>query len=407
MQEPCAGQYVVVQIFTVPNRIIIVAKSWVQGLDSAKTLNYGVNRSQTFLVYFNNRAVVDNKPNLTYRPNFAAQLLSFFVSDVEACYKGAPLKFFGKLYFLFFISLDAKENVKFYYYCSLIEERDFGLALDYAMKKRMVPIPVYNVRRIYEKPIPNIEQPTGSSSVPIMQLSIPDIGQPIESLNDENRPKRIIQLPIASVGHPTETSNDNNENNESEPIIQFPIPDIKQATAFSNDENGRESIIQLPTANIESSNNENGPEPIIRLPVANIGQPTASSNDNIEPEFIIQENSLNEEDAIARPSVERENCCSALRSVTDSNSDVTEELVCVEFKIEDEQQIMVSETDNQAIQDAGQFYFEEFDKEDGLTLFYFGTEEDCPRPKDQSEMVKRNDLLSGNMPFIENVSYIS
>lgn len=90
MDKEVVVQLIHTQIF------IVVPMKWVRDLFHAKTLNYGLNSAQTFLVYYNKEKLNDKGD-----PNFAAEMHQVFDEEIEACYLCKIGKIFGKVFLLF------------------------------------------------------------------------------------------------------------------------------------------------------------------------------------------------------------------------------------------------------------------------------------------------------------------
>lgn len=98
-----------------------MAENWINDLNEFKLKNYGANRNQTHLVYFN-KSLVENRnnwPNSSFTPNFNATL----VDDVdgitvdECCFYATIVKFWRKYFFLFLFLLNLGK-LKFVLHCA-------------------------------------------------------------------------------------------------------------------------------------------------------------------------------------------------------------------------------------------------------------------------------------------------
>lgn len=79
---------------------IVVPEGWIQDLNQFRLKNYGANRNQIHLIYYNKQTVDEKKQAAsTIAPNFSVTLLSDFdaIANLdECCFYGFIVKFWCK-----------------------------------------------------------------------------------------------------------------------------------------------------------------------------------------------------------------------------------------------------------------------------------------------------------------------
>lgn len=149
--------------FTGPMVSTFVPEKFVFGLSEEKLKNYGTNSGQSHLIFWSKKALRDGDvPDLNYAPNFFLPTSDIFppIED-EICYIGKVKRFFGKcnerkLFMHFDLCIISKFcfNLLISQHCACIAS--FDDAKGYQAKFRQVEPQLYNPRRFYERPIPQL-----------------------------------------------------------------------------------------------------------------------------------------------------------------------------------------------------------------------------------------------------------
>lgn len=69
-------------------KVLAVPEKWIYGLDAEHAANYGINKTEEYLIFYSN--------NQNKRANFFSPINEVFCPSADFCYKANILKTFGK-----------------------------------------------------------------------------------------------------------------------------------------------------------------------------------------------------------------------------------------------------------------------------------------------------------------------
>lgn len=135
---------------------IVIPCTWMRNAEKIveKFVNYGLNTNQTHLCFWSIHAdakTQDGKPNFDYQPNFDSQIKTEFPCD-EGVFRCRVVKFTSEYLFII-LSNDIRHKLKFFL------AAEYEVALTFADERRERVPALYKEQRLYEQPLPNLEQP--------------------------------------------------------------------------------------------------------------------------------------------------------------------------------------------------------------------------------------------------------
>lgn len=171
--------------FTKSGKNVVLPDKWVRGLNDhmENFLNFRINTAQKFLFYFSaeDEAMDQGRPNENFKPKFHMNIDGVFPD--EGCYLGNILKVRGKL----------KKTIELLtaviYFDKSFSSANYEDAVLYAMKRRQVGAPIYNERRLFEKPIPNVApeaDPNADETIDDDEIEEPEVFEIENALELDN-----------------------------------------------------------------------------------------------------------------------------------------------------------------------------------------------------------------------------
>lgn len=233
-------------------------------------LNNRINTAQKFLFYFSaeDEAMDQGRPNENFEPKFHMNIDGIFPD--EGCYLGNILKVRGKI----------KKTIELLtaviYFDESLSSENYEDAVMYAMKRRQVGAPIYNERRLFEKPIPNIApeaDPNADETIDDDEIEAPvvvEIENALELDNDDEIQFDPLHMSGESTNGQFEFVANDEIHNESAEITDSMLEKSEQSIIEHNSEQSLRPD--------EAAHNVN-----IRPQIDSAVNNSATQNDDIRP----------------------------------------------------------------------------------------------------------------------------
>lgn len=155
-----------------------------------------INKNQVHVFFWSNEKNDDGKPNNNVQPNFNLPVQKKFPPATDGCFLGQPVKF----------------------YC------DYDEAIACQNRLRDMPPGLYNIRRITEKPAPNLNKifTNQNANNPIENNDTePVVNDIVEQQSNEVQNDAAPELNGNIVANPTENDNTEHVLNENDSMASF------------------------------------------------------------------------------------------------------------------------------------------------------------------------------------------
>lgn len=365
----------------------VVSKDWINDLSWEKCVNNSINRNQEYLVYYSNMRL-----NEEIVPNFHTERAENFLGN--GTYICKLRKYFGKVFhnihyiFLYFYSI---LNINCVHYLNLQHLKDaYGAAKVYCdARRRLIPPAIYNRRRIFEQPIPNIQV------------------NPIENGNNGNQLNELAENPHNINIDDELVANENADNSESTINESMEFLGVTPVDLSVDSIHNPGNDLLAVTENVQSGSGT-----------------LVNTNNNFQPAMDVAENDqfvLADGQSGTRPvasSAAAENAqfgsAADIEQFIEGNPEVKIEPNIIRMSVDDERFIdehLTEDEDESLTEDDGgnEEQAEKIDEDTDKLIFVnsIGVEvDDVPLPlnTDADGLIKmEDDAISGDKPFRESV----